>query len=97
MRAIATGFAPGHRSSSIWWLTSNGRGAAEGLNDRSGGAEYGRTTVRLLEVDRALAATLDEPSRVDAKRGGVDVLAVAPGEWTSSCATPSGGADWACS
>jgi CRP/FNR family transcriptional regulator, cyclic AMP receptor protein len=80
---------PGHRSSSLWWLTSNGRGAAEDLSGRSGEAGYGRATVRLLEVDRALAATLDEPSRVDAEaRAVVDVLAVAPGEWTSQIHSP---------
>ena len=73
----------GHRSSSLWWLTPDGRGAAEDLSHRPGGAGYGRATVRLLEVDRALAATLDEPSRADAEaRAVVDVIAVAPGEWT---------------
>ncbi len=73
----------GRRSSSLWWLTSNGRGAAEDLSGVSNGTSNGRATVRLLEVDRALGATLDEPSRAEAEvRAVVDVLAVAPGEWT---------------
>jgi CRP-like cAMP-binding protein len=73
----------GRRSSSLWWLTSDGRGAAQGLSDRDSGAEHGRPTARLLEVDRALAEALDEPSRADARdRAVVDVLDAAPGAWT---------------
>ena len=70
-------------SFSLWWLTSAGRGAAQGLSNRYPDREPGRTTVRLLEADGALAHALDERSRLEAEpRAVAEVVAVEPGAWT---------------
>lgn len=72
------------RSLTLWWLTADGRGAAQGLSDSDSRADTARATVRLLEVDRGLADALDERSRAEAEALAVaDVLAVQPGTWTS--------------
>ena len=68
---------------SSWWLTTVGRGTAQGLSNRYPQREPARPTVGLLEADGALAQALDERSRLEAApRAVAEVVAVAPGAWT---------------
>jgi CRP/FNR family transcriptional regulator, cyclic AMP receptor protein len=67
---------------SLWWLTSLGRGTAQGLSNGYTDREPPDRTVRLLEADRALAQALDERSRLEAApRAVAEVVAVQPGAW----------------